>query len=362
MSSTSNFCRNVAGKAAILYVLTWLALSFTAHANTATKPFTIEINALGKLDVEFAQTSAVKSVDIASSIARVTVLPGSAQRLIAPFDSQQVDYLVVDGEKVSQGQRLAKLSGSEVHHFRDSLAAKKAVFELAESRYQKNKPLVTAKSISQDKWLTISQQFFEAKLAWGHLNHFAEMFEPHSNDDMGYLLAPVDGVFQLPHSESGEQSSMGDVLLGSVTNEQAIRLTTLVDNTIARQVTLLSTPLCTVPVERTEKVANRYLVRLWSSPLPQNCGYQLGEELSLNASMNEQGLRVPSESIFYIDGKAALLKKQAEQLVVVFVSIIGDTNEGDIVIASQSNLLNAQVLSTSVSAVQGMLLGLGGVE
>lgn len=43
MSSTSNFYRNVAGKAAILYVLTGLALSFTAHANTATELSTIEM-------------------------------------------------------------------------------------------------------------------------------------------------------------------------------------------------------------------------------------------------------------------------------------------------------------------------------
>jgi len=69
--------------------------------------------------------------------------------------------------------------------------------------------------------------------------------------------------------------------------------------------------------------------------------------------------KVPKSSVFNIDRAAYILIKQGSNLQAVAVELM-DSNDKVYFVDSTSDLHNKQVLSTSVAAVQGILMGLGG--
>jgi len=318
----------------------------------------INIGTLGKLDLSYFNVKQVSTVKKTVSSGTVTALPGAALRIVSPMNPQQIDYLVLDGELVQQGQRIAKLSGSEVHHFRDSLQAKRTLRMLAKARFDANKPLIESQSISQGAWFDIAQQYYEADLMWGHLNHFAEMFEPLDHDDKGYLIAAETGVFLLPQTTRIDDGT----LLGSILRADAVRLTTLMNRDDVMKATALATDKCKVGIDNIEQVNRRLLVNVWSAPIPTSCELQLGEQVKVSAHLTMDSLEVSAKSVFYLAGQASVFALSGETLKVVPVEVVGQS-EGDILLVkTHPSLLGQKVLSSSVSAVQGVLLGLGGIE
>lgn len=341
-----------------LLIIVWTTFSISAMAVPQALEGSVAIDMLGQLDLHYVDVQQVGTVEKSVSTGSVSALPGAALQIIAPMSPQQIDYVVVDGESVTQGQRIAMLSGSEVHHFRDNLKAKEALRTLAKARFDANKPLSESRAISQAAWFDIAQQFYDADLAWEHLNHFAEMFEPLKHDDKGYLLAAEAGVFRLPQATNTTEST----LLGSILHTDSIRLTTHMSTAVAQQATTLATNKCEVSIDNVEQVSHRLLVRVWSSPLPETCGLQLGELAEVSVHLDLAALKISAESVFYINGQSAVFKLSGDTLDVVPVEIVGESEGGALLLQAHPLLVGRKVLSSSVSAVQGILLGLGGIE
>ena len=250
------------------------------------------------------------------------------------------------------------LSGSEVHHFRDNLAAKKALFDITKSRFDKNRELASANAITQDKWLNIAQQYYDAQLAWGHLNHFAEMFEPHEDDDMGYLLAPSKGVFMLPEQASADTETQ----LGAIVNSNDIRLSALVNASEKEWVEAINTSSCSVQIEKVEDINHRFFVRVWSAPIPEGCALQLGAQVNARVQLSVSALTVSADSVFYLHGQASIFVRRASALEAVPITLIGNADNDNAVFIAEGLTNSDDVLTSSISAVQGILLGLGGIE
>lgn len=337
------------------YVLALFTLVLTgyAHANNS-----VPLNSLGKLSLSYSSINALSTMEKPVSTGMVKVLPGSPLRIVAPMNPQKIDYLVAHGESVTQNQRIAVLSGSEVHHFRDNLAAKKALFDITKSRFDKNRELASANAITQDKWLNIAQQYYDAQLAWGHLNHFAEMFEPHEDDDMGYLLAPIEGVFMLPEQAPTDAETQ----LGAIVNSNDIRLSTLVKASEKEWVEAINTSSCSVQIEKVEDINHRFFVRVWSAPIPEGCALQLGAQVNARVQLSVSALTVSADSVFYLHGQASIFVRRASALEAVPITLIGNADNDNAVFIAEGLTNSDDVLTSSISAVQGILLGLGGIE
>jgi len=341
-----------------LLIIVWAAFSISAMALPQASEGSVGIDTLGKLDLNYVDVKQVSTVKKNVSTGTVSALPGAAFQIVAPMNPQQIDYLVVDGEYVIQGQRIATLSGSEVHHFRESLKAKEALRTLAKVRFEANKPLIDSHSISQATWFVIAQQFYDADLAWEHLNHFAKMFEPLQHDDKGYLLAAEAGVFRLPQPTNTTEGT----LLGSILHTDSIRLTTQMSSVVVPQATTLVTHKCEVAIDNVEQVNHGLLIRVWSAPLPKTCSLQLGELVEVSVHLRLPALTVNATSVFYLNGQSAVFKLSGDTLDVVPVEIVGQSEGDSLLLREHPLLVGQKVLSSSVSAVQGILLGLGGIE
>lgn len=342
------------------YVSGLFSMVFACYVHASSS---VSLDELGKLSLTYASIDAVSAMEKPASTGIVKVLPGSPLRIISPMDPQKIDYFVAHGENVKQNQRIAMLSGSEVHHFRDNLAAKVALLEITKSRFDKNRELASVNAISQDKWLNIAQQYYDAHLTWGHLNHFAEMFEPHSNKDMGYLLAPSKGVFMFPEQPSTDMEAQAtETHLGAIVNPNSIRLTTLVNESEKEFVEAIHTDLCSVDVEKIEKINHRFFVRVWSAPLPEDCALQLGAQVNVRVQLSVSAYSVPAASVFYLHGQASIFVRHDDTLKAVPITLIGNTDNNSAVFTAPDLANNDEVLTSSISAVQGILLGLGGIE
>jgi hypothetical protein len=330
-----------------------LALTCCAHASNS-----VPVDSLGKLSLNYAQIETISTVQKATSTGMVKALPSSPLRIMSPMSPQKVDYLVAHGERVNKQQRIAILSGSEVHHFRDNLAAKTALLQLSKSRFDKNRKLASDNAISQDKWLTIAQQYYDAQLAWGHLDHFAEMFEPHEDDDMGYLLAPAEGVFMLPEQAPTDTETQ----LGAVVSPNDVRLTTLVNSADSDMVKAINTDTCNVDVEKVEKIHHRFFVRAWSATLPKDCDLELGTQLNAKIRLSVSAFTVSADSVFYLHGQASIFVRRDNALEALPIRLIGNADNENAVFTAVGLTKSDEVLTSSISAVQGILLGLGGIE
>ena len=337
------------------HVLVLFSMVFSCCVNASNS---VSLDKLGELTLSYSSVNAISAIEKPASTGMVKVLPGSPLRIISPMSPQKIDYLVAHGESVTQHQRIAVLSGSEVHHFRDNLAAKTALLEIATSRFNKNRELVSVNAIPQDKWLNIAQQYYDAQLTWGHLNHFAEMFEPHADDDMGYLLAPTEGVFMLPEQAPTDAETQ----LGSVVSANDIRLSTLVNALDSDFVDAVNTDSCSVNIERVEEINHRFFVRVWSAPLPKGCALQLGAHVNTRVQLSVSALTVPADSVFYLQGQASIFVRRANVLEAIPITLIGNADKDSAVFKAPSLSNGDEVLTSSISAVQGILLGLGGIE
>lgn len=320
---------------------------------------TIPLNTLGELQLDYqdvvAKDGVVRHGDYSATY---LPMPGAGMQLVAPMQPQRVHYLVTDGEWVEKGHRVAVLEGSEVHHFKDSLAAKKALFEIAATRYQRNKALYDKQAISRETWLDVSNAYFEMKLEWGHLDHFAELFESDQDDDRGFLIAPESGYFLRANKNTGPDSAV----LGEIVPQATLRIHLAVTVGQADSISAISVKGCQLTVDKRDNTVSRRMVSLWSAPLKPVCAGRIGEQVNVKLVETNSVQLIPPQSVFYMQGNPQVLVKTENALEAVAINIVGQSESGLLLISENNALKDKAVLMTSVSAVQGILLGLGGVE
>ena len=332
----------------------WAAVAaMSAIFNTQAQ---IALASLGQLDLQFSEVETATEYAHADYVAVPTPLPGSAMRMIAPIAPQQRLYLVANGESVKQGQKIALLRGAEVHHFFDNYAALTESYQLAKKRYEANQALYKNGAISQEKWQQITADYLKARLDWGHFNHFSEIFSALPDDeDAGYLVAPIDGYFFFASDEGTPEA----VNLGEVVAKENIRLRTLLPASLASSVTRLGLPQCALAIERREHIATQMMVAVWSSTMTPPCAGLPGQFIRVTPITERQVQIVSPQAVLTHHQQTQVLLKKGQHVVPVPVTIIAQTHQQQLVIAFMPELVGQSVLTTSVSAVQGLLIGLG---
>ncbi|MGQ8365126.1 hypothetical protein [Glaciecola sp. 1036] len=332
----------------------FLTLTLSASLGlSALEP--VDIAAMGKYQLSFVAATEVQEMTMPPQLAEVSYLPKSAMKIVAPFSPQQILFLVSDGSKVKKGQRIAQLSGSEVHHFMERYEAQQALMQQAENRYFESKKLFERQAINQEKWQQILTHYYDIKISFGHLQHFAEMFQSGEHDDEGFLVAQQTGIFIYPTAETQTE----EMELGSIIEIKELRLLTKLPANYRQSIVQLKTSQCAIKVESVEPKSLGFNVNVWSESLTDNCALTLGDLIEVTPVLSISALEVPSDSIFSIQGITWIAKKQGQQLMPVRVDVIGKSGTSKLLIKQNATLNNAEILSQSVSALQGILLGLG---
>ena len=334
----------------------FLLLVLTASTATAQNQ-RISLESLGRLSLNFAAPQIVPAVPTPAVSGEVSYLPGNGYLLVLPFRVSQQQYLVAPQASVATNTPLVKLTGSEVHHFYEILRAQKDIYDQAEQRYQQNLPLFNSKSINQQSWQAITDHYFASKLELGHLEHAEELLRRANDDDSALLTAPVAGVF-IP---AGAQLDTEAFVYGEVIEQSALRLKVQLPSQLAGKVSALTVGACYLDVAYRERLSSGLISRLWSAPVTGNADCALGfaDAVRVTPVIEQAGLAVPASSVYFFEGEYYALAKEGAELVPVAVTVLG-RYDGQLLIADNAQLKNAQILISSVSAVQGILLGLGG--
>lgn len=323
----------------------------------------IPLDDLGALSLEYAVATPVAELPGAAVWAEVTHRPGAALGIHAPRRIQQVNFLVESGQWVEKGQPVAELSGPEIHHWQLEYEALKARYRLADERYRRNQPLRENRSISEDQWYEVLTRWQELRLEFEHMQHFAELVKPRggSPHDSLTLNAPFDAWAIYPLS--GEAPAE-DELIASFLPAGQLRLRARVAIADRENLAALSVPGCRVSISSVSERVSGFLVDAWSEALGSDCGLLLGQTVSARplyrgGSPGTQLLRVPPGALLDWQQQHYLLQRQGTVLRLQPVNLLSRDEQGYLVRGAAS-LNGSEILVTSVSAVQGLLLGLGG--
>ncbi len=333
----------------ILFLLSASTLSLNAQE-------LLKIEDLGQLNLKYSSVVQVDSLALRPIKALVSHKTGEAFQLVASFEPQRHEFLVNNGQIVEQGTAVMSLSGSEVHHFMEQFESAKSLYNLAKSRYDLNKKLFKQKSISNDKWLTISQNYFEKKIEYGHYRHFNELIHSVKSEDEIIIKSPLDGYFFYPDSDS---ISAGELKLGQVLPLNSLRIQAYIGLDDAKKLKSFETQNCIIAIDEISQISEGYFLKAWSKPINQDCQLSFGQAIRVIPHLATSAFKVPKSSVFTIDRAAYILLKQGQNLQAVAVDIM-DSNDKVYFVDSPTDLHNKEVLSSSVAAVQGILMGLGG--
>ena len=115
-----------------------------------------------------------------------------------------------------------------------------------------------------------------------------------------------------------------------------------------------------MPSERgqRQRYSGWFFVEGWSAPLDDNCSYLPGQRLMMTPLYQFTGYRVPRSAVFQWEGVSTVLLRSGQQLKTVEVELLS-SNSRYYAVASPDDISGGEILSTSVSAVQGVLMGLG---
>lgn len=318
----------------------------------------VELAALGAFELVFERARPVQSFPGQQVAAAVTYRKGEAFVLPSPGRVQQIEYLVEPGAAVRHEQPFAVLRGPEMHHFEMAFESSRALLAGAERRYKANKTLYERKAISESQWLEISEKYYELLLEYEHMRHFFELVAEGDDDpDALTLVAPLSGVIDYGSAPGGVQE--GDSI-ASFVPDAAIRLEATLPNRLRDRVVALQWGDCELDVERVSALTDGFFVQVWSASLPPACRPLMGQQLLVTPLLRVQGAySLPRSAVFQLQRQTMVLVREEDRLRALAVNLLGVQGE-HYVLSPASDLGDREVLVSSVSAVQGMLLGLGG--
>ncbi len=335
----------------VLIALLSLSISSSSVANS------IAIDSLGDLKLVFAPVVQSQHVPANKLVAKVAVKNGEAFVMTSPTNIHQIQFLVSNGQRVEKRQPIAILRGPEVHHFITEFRAVKSLYQLSERRMKKNKKLFEKKLIEEEKWLSINKNYFANLLEYEHMLHFYELIsEIDGKTDSITIVSPISGLIK--RAEGEFRYSEGDDIATFVPLHK-IRLKLQVSTNNVKQLSSVKFNTCQLKIESISQIAQAAFVSVWTEPVKPNCEVFLGQTLLATPLYQYDAYKISSKAIFRLDGKDQIFIQIDGQLKSVPVSLI--TREGeDYHFTSEVDLKSSRALVSSVSAVQGILLGLGG--
>lgn len=317
----------------------------------------LSLESLGNLELSYTQPQKVASYEGSALPAQVARLPGNDYWVSTPENIQQVTFLVGQGQIVAKGQAIVRLTGPEVFHFLAQVEAAGSLYQLAKQRYDRNKPLLKNGSISAEKWREISQDYFSNHLEYEHMQHFMEMVvSTDEATDSLVISAPVAGIVKLNQLNS---PYMADSQLFSLVPAESIRVQVNVPMSQSTSLSAININQCHIAIDSLSAIADGAFVSAWSMPVPQECNLLLGQQITVIPEYQKAVYLLPKNSVFSWQQESQVFTQKAETLASISIDILGSTPQ-QYIVASDQDLSQMQVLSQSVAAVKGILLGLGG--
>ena len=345
-------------------VASLIALLFSgwvyAEALPIDKPIMLSIEDLEQLDINFQKAKKVAHYPGEYLPAKVSSTPGKTHPLLTPTDIQQVDFLFAQGKRVAKGEAVLVIRGPAVHHLINEYEGKKTDYLLRKKRYKNNKTLLNKQAINESLWIDISREYYQAKLEYEHLRHFfALVIHKNETSPSLTLTAPIDGI--ISYSNKGTFQP-GDTLAEFVSpSSLALNLAlpiTYTDHLAHLQIENLRPEHCEVEINRVGDVAQNVFVEAWSKPLPPSCALKLGQTVRVKPFFSASAYRIPQQAVFEWQDTNHIWVKNNNSLQAIPVQLIS-TEKNDYLISALTELSEREVLTSSVSAAQGILLGLG---
>jgi hypothetical protein len=334
----------------------FLCISICFSASFASAE-SISLAELGSLELSYIQPRKVASYEGSSLPAQIERLPGNDYWVSTPENIQQVTFLVGQGQIVTKGQAIVRLTGPEVFHFLAQIEAAKSLYQLAKQRYDRNKPLLNNGSISTDKWREISQDYFSTHLEYEHMQHFMEMVQSIDADTESLVvMAPVAGIVNLNHLNSPYTAG---AQLFSLVPADSIRVKVNVPMSQSTSLSAVNINQCHIAIDEVSAIADGVFLTAWSMPVPQECNLLLGQQITAIPEYQKAVYLLPKNSVFNWQQESQIFIQTTQTLSALSIDILGSTPD-EYIVASDQDLSQIQVLSQSVAAVKGILLGLGG--
>lgn len=317
----------------------------------------VELAALGSFELLFQPVQPVATYPAQPVAATVTFRKGEAFAVPSPGRVQQIEYLVEPGARVAKGQAFAVLRGPEMHHFEMGYQSSQALLAIAQRRFNSNKGLYERKAVSESQWQEISEKYYTLLLEHEHMRHFFELvIEGDDDPDALTLAAPLAGVIDYSSAYGGVEEGDSIALFIPV---DAIRLEAALPNDMRDQVVALRAADCELVVERISGMTEGFFVQAWSSALTPSCSLILGQRvLATPLLRGTDAYSVRRSAVFQLERQTQVLVREGSSLVAVAVSLLGAEGE-NYVLRADADLEGREVLVSSVSAVQGVLMGLG---
>ena len=332
-----------------------LILAFMLAASVSAAEVTTD--ELGDLSLSFVAPIAVNSYPGQRTSAQVTFKHGAAFTLVAPRRVQQVSYRVEVGTRVEKGQPIAELRGPEMHHFMTEMEAAAEMLANVEKRFNSNKVLYEKKAIKESQWIDISEQYYGAMLEYEHMRHFNDLvISVDPLTDLIVLGAPIAGIIDYAPDDSDIKPGDDIALLIPI---EVIRLKISVPAALRKELLAIQGSECSVDIASVGSVANGFQVTAWSESIGDKCDLVLGQTLLVTPQYRTRAYQVPVSSVFHWQKSSAIFLEEDGQLRVVSVDLLA-SSEGTYIVRSEESLEGGRILTTSVSAVQGVLMGLGG--
>ena len=326
-------------------------------AVSPTAAQTLELAALGSLELVFERAVPVQAYPGEAVAGEVTFRNGEDFKVPSPGRVQQIAYLVEPGAAVGQGQPFAVLRGPEMHHFEISYESSKALAEGAERRFKNNKALYQRQAISESRWLEISEQYYALMLEYEHMRHFFELVAEDNDPDALTLKAPLTGF--IIYDAVTTAIAEGDTIAAFVPPD-AVRVRVTLPNAISADVAALRIGECRLDIERVSAMTDGFFVKAWTLPPPASCELKLGQQvLALPMIQSASTYRLPRSAVFQLARENKVLVRRGDALTAVAVELLG-TQGDNYLLRMPGSFEGADVLVSSVSAAQGIMLGLGG--
>ncbi len=333
-----------------------ILITVIALFSPAASAQSINVNELGALALTFTAVKAVDTYQGRPMAATVSYRPGEALSLVAPVRVRQISYLHAPGTPVDKNEEIALLNGPEIHHFITAFQVLETRLSNAERRFNSNKKLYDSKAIDESRWVEISEAYYALQLEYEHMHHFRTLLEPGGEKDGLWLKSPAIGLLDYRQSQPGVEAGQP---LAQLIPPQALRLRVAAPLTQRTALVALAFGECQLPVDSVGAMAKDYFVETWSAPLTDACKRLPGERLMVTPLLSAAGYRVPRDAVMQWQGETALLIRNGELLEPVIVTLLA-TAGTDYIVSCDADLAGRSVLSSSVSAVQGVLMGLGG--
>lgn len=331
-----------------------LALS---QSLAGAEPGRVPIADLGDLNLGFAPVQQLDEVPGSAVQARVSHRSGAMYRIELPRDVRRATYRVNNGEMVEAGQPFVDLDGPEIHHLMLEYSTLETRYEAAKDRYESSLEPYRQQALREEQWVVIVDRYLQLKLEYEHMRHFQELVQESADDtDSITLVAPVDGLVR--YRDSRERLMAGTEVAGFLAAD-ALRLRARVPAASAENLAALALPDCRLAVAAVDRVVEGFFLTAWSEPVPAGCNVTLNAIVSARPLYRQTAYAVPRTAVFTRDGEAQVLVRRGEMLESVNVSLLMPDGD-DYAISADVDIGSSQVLVTSVSAVQGVLLGLGG--